>query len=647
MFEPLIPAQVVAGLGDVPFSPQFGDVYHSAQGALAQAHHVFLRGNGLPERWRGRPRFTVCETGFGLGLNFLALWQAWRQDPSRCAALHMVSIEAHPFTVGQLAHWLHKLVPDDLRPLADALLAQWPALVPGLHRLEFDGAAVTLTLGFGRAETVVPRLQLAADAFFLDGFAPKRNPEMWSADLLAQLAQLGAPGATAATWATAGAMRRALKAAGFEVKKHRGFGPKRDMTMARLLTPGSIADRALAAIQSRGQAVVIGAGLAGAGMAEALARRGWDVVVLADASAPPGLGHLAAALTPLVDRDDSPRARLARAGVLRAGSRWQGLMHEGGSLEPMGAGPAPLAVARAGTVQVMKANRARRPEEALAWQASMAALQFAPDWMRVIDVDEASALAGQPVGRGGLYFPGGLLVRPAALCAGLLRHPSIRRVSATAGSLRRVAGGDWQVLDGTGATVLAQASLVVVACAAGAPGLLRNSGLAWPLGEGMQQVAGQISLLPARALAQGGPRCIVAGEGYVLPAVDGWCVAGSTYDHDASPLAPAPVSDAGHASNLGRVRALLPQALGGDPSGLAGWGGWRAVLPDRLPAIGALAGAPGVWLAAGYASRGLAWSALAGDLVGAALAGEPPVLEQDLALGVVPDRPGKPGGKSH
>src|SRR5690606_27364069 len=208
MFEPLTPALAVAASRDVPYSPQYGDIYHSSQDALGQAHHVFLRGNGLPERWRGRERFTVCETGFGLGVNFLALWQAWREDPERCTRLHMVSIEAHPFEADQLIYWLRQRLPDSLQPLANQLAAQWPPLLPGLHRLEFEDSAVTLTLGFGKAQALLPQLQLAADAFFLDGFAPQRNPDMWTDSVMAQLAGIGAANATAATWATAGAMRR-------------------------------------------------------------------------------------------------------------------------------------------------------------------------------------------------------------------------------------------------------------------------------------------------------------------------------------------------------------------------------------------------------------------------------------------------------
>ena len=620
MYEPLIPADVAPD-DDVPFSTRFGDVYHSREGALAQSRHVFLNGNGLPQRWRGRRQFTVCETGFGLGINFLAMVQAWREDPQRCDALHMVSIEAHPFTAAALGKWHDRLLPPSLRDLARTLVAQWPPLVPGLHRLVFENGAVTLTLCLGKALSVAPQLEIAADAFFLDGFAPSRNPDMWSLPLLSALADIGAPLATAATWATAGVVRRDLAAAGFDVRKQAGFGTKRHMSAAVLRTPGSTASKVLAAARRPGHAIVIGAGLAGTGVASGLARRGWTVTVIAPFDAPATPGHAAAALTPLVDRDDGPLARLSRAGALCAARLWRGL--PGASV--------------VGTVQVTKAARlrARDPQ---AWAASIAALGLPHDWMRLVGQQEASELAGQAVSRSGLYFPGGQLVCPEALGMSMLNDPAIRRVTASVERVRQGPGGSWQAL-GAAATPLAEGDLIVLATARGVPGLLDRSGIPWALGDAMQHVAGQISLVPAQALTNGGPRCIVAGEGYVLPVRDGHCVVGSTYNHDCSPAQPAPLLATGHADNLARLRALLPTALRtDDPRDLQGWAGWRAVLPGRLPAIGELAGAEGLWLATGYASRGVTWSALGGEILGARLDGEPALLERELSDRILPDR---------
>ena len=153
----------------------------------------------------------------------------------------------------------------------------------------------------------------------------------------------------------------------------------------------------------------------------------------------------------------------------------------------------------------------------------------------------------------------------------------------------------------------------------------------------MHALAGEITMLPAQGPLRG-LRCAVGGDGYVLPALDGWCVTGGTYVHGA---AQARVTREGQDGNLVRAAGLLGASWAAPPLTdrdlLPGWAGWRAVLPGRLPAIGALAGSPGIWIATGYASRGLTWSTLAGELIGAALAGEPLALERDLLDEISPN----------
>src|SRR5947207_6511333 len=225
---PLIPARLEFAADGTPWSEEFGDVYHSAAGGPAQARHVFLAGNELPQRWAQRERFVILETGFGFGLNFLATWQAWQRDPSRCRRLHYVSIEKHPFTAGDL-RTLHQRYPE-LKDEAAALHAQWPLLVSGAHRLEFGN--VVLTLFFGDI-SMLRDLRLAADAVYLDGFAPARNPQMWTHQAMRAVSRLAAQDATVATWSVAGAVREALEATGFAVEKRAGFGGKREMLTAR------------------------------------------------------------------------------------------------------------------------------------------------------------------------------------------------------------------------------------------------------------------------------------------------------------------------------------------------------------------------------------------------------------------------------
>jgi tRNA 5-methylaminomethyl-2-thiouridine biosynthesis bifunctional protein len=235
MTEPLIPATLAFRNNGSLYSPLHNDIYHSAVGSIAQAQYVFLQGNGLPERWQHRPAFTVLETGFGMGINFLATWAAWRADPERCEQLHFVSIEKHPFSADDLrgAH-AATLKDESIVARADTLAAAWPMLVPGTHRLEFEEGRIALTLIFGDAVEVLPALSLNVDAFYFDGFAPARNPELWTPAIFTSLAGLAVEDATFSTYTSAGDVKRALLQAGFEYRKVAGFGWKRAMLVGRI-----------------------------------------------------------------------------------------------------------------------------------------------------------------------------------------------------------------------------------------------------------------------------------------------------------------------------------------------------------------------------------------------------------------------------
>ena len=227
--RPIVPAHLQWTDEGVPFSDEFDDVYHPAAGALEQARHVFLAGNGLPERWQGRERFVVLETGFGLGNNFLATWDAWRRSEQRCRQLHFISIEQRPLTRDDL-----RAVQRDasLADLASRLADAWPPLTPNLHRLSFDDGRVELLLALGDVAAWLPELVAQVDAFYLDGFAPAKNPQMWQARIYKAMARLAAPGATAATWTAARSVRDGLVSAGFDVTRASGRGGKRDITLA-------------------------------------------------------------------------------------------------------------------------------------------------------------------------------------------------------------------------------------------------------------------------------------------------------------------------------------------------------------------------------------------------------------------------------
>jgi tRNA 5-methylaminomethyl-2-thiouridine biosynthesis bifunctional protein len=227
----LVPARLSLAPDGTPVSEIYGDIYHSAGGGPGQSRHVFLGGNGLPARWRGRDSFVILETGFGLGVNFLATWLAWRDDPSRCRTLHFVSLEKHPFAAADLAR-AHAAWPE-FSGLSARLRERWPPLVAGEHRIALDDGNVGLRLVFGDATKTLSRLDGEADAFYLDGFSPAKNPDLWSPFVCANLARLSAPDATLSTWSVAGSVRQTLAAAGFTVEKRPGFAGKRQMLVGR------------------------------------------------------------------------------------------------------------------------------------------------------------------------------------------------------------------------------------------------------------------------------------------------------------------------------------------------------------------------------------------------------------------------------
>jgi tRNA 5-methylaminomethyl-2-thiouridine biosynthesis bifunctional protein len=654
------------------YSELYDSVHHGGLDPWLRAQQIFLQGSALPARWAKLPYFTVLETGFGAGLNFLALWRAWRADPARPGRLHVISLEAHPYTQADMRTLLTGAWGAGEPALAAALAAAWPPLLPGLHRLDFDNGAVSLTLAFGCAGRVSGELRAEVDAYFFDGYAPRRNPAAWSEAGLAALARLAAPGATAVAAVADAEAAAALARAGFAVCREAAGAGRPTMLTATLAprdggaylfgvgtaasaAPGAsagapegdaagvgasrrvrhdgMAGLRASAFAPLADALVVGGGLAGASVARALASRGIGVTVLdgrpGGGPGSPHWGHASAALTPLVSREDDIRARLSRAGSQRALRRWSEL-----------AGGGAAAFERRGTLQM-----ARDPERAAKQRAAVEALGFPADWVRFLEADAASAIAGVALPRGGLYFADGMQVRPAVLIRCLLDHPAIQRRQAQAAALRQVSGG-WEALDATGA-VLARAAGVVLANSAGAAGLLAASGLAAhaPRLAQMQALAGEVTQVPLAALeaagnaagaAFAGPRCIVSGEGYLLPAQEGACVAGSTYVHDSSC---AGVTPEGQKVNLDKAAALLGLDRAGVaswPGILPGWAGWRAVMPGRLPCVGALAAVPGVWLATGYASRGLSWSALAGELIGGQWCNEPSPLEISLTLPLAP-----------
>lgn len=635
----LAPARIDFGTTP-PRAPDYGDLYHPSQGALAQARHVFLGGNGLPARWAGCRSFAILETGFGLGHNFLALWQAWRDSHpdtaegprtmARAVAagrirapafLDVVSVERHPVTHEDLcrAHALSG-VPADL---SAALRQAWPPAVQGLHRLDFDGGQVRLTLALGDVAEVVPSLVGRFDAFCLDGFAPDRNPAMWDARLMKALARLARPGATLATWSVARPVREGLAAAGFAVSRAAGFGGKRAMTVARFtprVAPAIPPGRPRSTWHGPREAVVVGAGLAGAAVARSLADRGWRCTVLDAAAAPAqgASGNPAGLFHGVVHPGDGVHARVHRHAALLAARRYTALIRAG------------LVPGQAEGLLVVQ------PE------GDPDAMPTVAGYVETWDAARSSQWVGLPLPGPAGHYPAGGWIDPSALVRHQLDHPDITFIgdAPVAGFDPPDAAEACRTLRDAAGRVLARAPLIVLAAGPG----LREGGIHGLRGlPALGSSLGQVSWFAADGPP---PRVPVSGHGYALKLGDGQVLCGATTQPEGSLAGPQEA----HLWNLQRLHRLT--GLG--PAGpVYGRQGMRIAPTDRLPLIGPLPVADpraavtqarrvprlaGVYVAGGFGSRGLIWAPLAGALIAAWVENEPLPLPSDLLDAVDPAR---------
>jgi tRNA 5-methylaminomethyl-2-thiouridine biosynthesis bifunctional protein len=553
-----------------PRSRRFGDVYFSLEDGLAESRAVFLEGCGLPQAWDGRRRFVVGELGFGTGLNIAALFELWRRTRPAGARLHVFSVEAFPIAAQEAARALARW--PELAQVAALMTARWPARVRGRRRVEFPEFGAVLDLAMLDVAEALDGWSGRADAWFLDGFSPALNPRMWTPQVLRLVAERSAPGARAATFTVAGEVRRGLAAAGFEVGKRPGFGRKRERLEARW--PGAPHDPPARRV------AVVGAGIAGASAARAVRAAGGEPLVIeARAAGAGGSGNPAALVTPRLDAGLGEAAALFAQAFERAAGLYAGI---------------PAALLSRGVLQLAQAER-----DGARFARIAGSDLFAPGALALLSPEAAGERLGEAA-PGGLLQASALAVEPRPILdawSGVVR-------SARAAALGPADGG-WRVLDADGGEI-ARAEAVIVAAALDSAGLV--PGLPLRPVRGQASWARTAETVPAAAWG-----------GYVLPMRDG-LLFGATHDRDDADEA---VRADDHARNL----ALLARALPGLAGRLAtapleGRAAVRAVTPDRLPLAGA-AGAAGLFVLAGFGSRGFSLAPLLAEHV-AALALEAP-----------------------
>lgn len=616
---PSIETAVIEWRDGVPCSTRFDDVYFSRDNGLEEARHVFIRHNRLVDRFPGVPAggsFVIAETGFGSGLNFLAAWQTWEaSNPADNACLHFVSVERYPLDREDLSQAL-ALWPE-LADYATQLLEHYPPPVQGAHRLVLAGGRVRLTLFFGDVLEAWSELDFQADAWFLDGFAPAKNPGMWEEASITALRRHSRPGTTMATFTAVGDVRRLLTKAGFTMRKTPGYGRKLEMLAGEL--PGQPdQDGGTTAIQGRSIAI-IGAGVAGSLLARNLAERGLEVTLIDQApnagTAASGNGQGALYVKLGVEFND--QAKLGLSSLLFSQRYYA---QSGGQCwHPTGLVQLACNDAEAGRQARFTARN-----------------DYPPAILRAVDAEEASRLAGIPVQSGGLWFPASGWVEPGMLCRSLVNHPRIHRCFGFHVHRLTPCNGKWHIAgDGEQDVVTDR----VVICAGHlSPGLI-------PLRSKFRfrAIRGQVTHLPASSLNH--PAVVLCGPGYINPAHNGEALAGATFDlHDDSPA----LSVESHRENLSMLASMVPSALppGGkeiDPAQLEGKVGFRCTTHDYQPVAGPLTdpvgtALEGIDLFTGLGSKGLSYAPLLAEYLADRITNQPRCLPVSLARRVATQR---------
>lgn len=567
-------------------SAAFDDIYFSPEDGLAESRHVFLQGNNFPQAWANRPRFTIVETGFGTGLNFLAVHELFRRTTSPDKRLHYVSFEKYPLRPDDIRHALARW--QDTLPGLARLIKIYPLRVPGFHRVLFDDR-VTLTLIFDDVNEALPQLDApqGIDAWFLDGFAPAKNPYMWTPTVFEQMARLSRPGTTLATFTVAGAVKNGLAAAGFTVKKIKGYGRKREM-LTGVFESLTVNPHPVRAPQ---RIAVIGGGLAGCAAAYALKKSGLTPVifesspVLASAASGNPLGlynpRLSALRTSISDFYGA-----AFAGVARMMADIQ--RRHNIEFDPCG------------SLHLLTDDDRRRKGNGAAqtWN-------WSTDHLSMFDASAASAVAGISLSHEAVYLPDAGTISPAALCHAYADEIEVQTNTKIV-SLDDIIDFD----------------AVILACGTS----VRKFAPHLPTGI----LRGQITQISATPDTQNLKTNLCYG-GYLAPARSGTHTLGATFDRNDTDTDVRDEDDLKNIKSLNQVINSHPM-----PDVVGRRAALRITSRDHAPFIGQIA--PGLYASAAHGSHGIVSSLAAAHLLTDLLTGGVRSLSRDTIARIDPVR---------
>ncbi len=631
-----VPPAPLTWTGNVPRHRQHDDHYFCDEDGLAESRYIFLQCNGLPQRWTDRQRFVIGEVGFGTGLNFLATVDLWLRTRTPGAVLHYFSLDQ--FVVSPAEVWRTLAPWPELHALAEHWLAEFPQPVPGFHRRELWQGSVILTLAYGEAATVLRQATAGVDAWFLDGFAPSRNPDIWREEVVRQIAALSRTGTTLASFTVAGMVRRALQAQGFRLEKAAGHGRKREILTGVMATTPPPPDhppwfQPLSAFESDTRPVVVlGGGVAGMAVAWELAMRGRQIQLIeaGDQLAGGASGNAAGLVYPHLARSADLPTRFYLAAFLLSVQRLSRLAQR----------QAACGWHPTGVLQLLAEDGLR----------DRLRLQLPATLLQRVDSGRSAGLAGVDLRDDGLLHTLGGWLHPAAWCQALLQDQAPRiqvRYGARVRELEHDTRG-WRVVFATGESL--ECDTLVIANGVDAANFtpLKYTTLT--------ASRGQVSYLPGDMLAS--PlRLPLTGQGYLSPAgAAGYCAGASYHQHDHA----TELRQADHDFNLQQANSMLAVSL---PSPYGGRAALRATTLDHLPLAGPVPdwqawhsayrdlyhGRPvghypaagyqrGLYVSLGHGSRGLVTAMAAAAVIADSMDGTPHALEWDIITALHPGR---------
>jgi tRNA 5-methylaminomethyl-2-thiouridine biosynthesis bifunctional protein len=596
-------AQVHYNEAGTPVSDLFDDIYFSDHGGLDETDYVFLQKNQLPERWLTHPYpyFHIAETGFGTGLNFLVTWLRFRHYKAHahsCQRLYFSSFEKYPFSKADLTKALAAW--PELAELSALLLDSYPVALPGPHRMSFDQGSVVLDLWLGDVNELLPEVpeQNKVDAWFLDGFAPSKNPDMWQQNLFNQMFRLSHSQTTVATFTCAGFVRRGLNEAGFSAQKTKGHGQKREMLIATAAQAKEFKPTAA------NRVTVIGAGMAGVNLAYALLQKGVKVQLLcADANAGMGASHnRQGAVYPNLHATYDLMSSLSCQSFLYARQFYQLWLNK-----------LSVPASWCGVLTLACNDTLAKRQQKIRQQPFASSGLF-----QAVSSEQASEIAGLQLIYDGLFFPTAGWLSPQLYCrqmADWLKQQGVDiRFNTQVLQLSEQQDG----IDLTTAAGTNRHSTVVLATG---PALNQLAPLDhFPL----QQIRGQVSHLQSKKMA--GLNTVLCHQGYITPAYQQLHCVGATFDRTSQH---AKVLEADNQQNLDLVNQTLKQPEWFDDVQLdSAKAGLRATVPDHLPVLGRH---NQLWRFGALGARGLTWAPLLSEVLACLLTQEPvPLTSQQL-----------------